>query len=88
MTGKLDLLRERHSAIQLLVQDLSKPHTPEETERVKKNLKIQEEELIQLMIKIDAIETAGSDKLRALRKSTVQDVQKTLSTIDEILKSK
>ena len=87
MTTKLNVLREKHAAISAVVAEISKPHSTEEIEVIKKQLKVQEEELVQLMIKVDAIETVGSEELRNLRRSTVKGVQATLDVIDAFLKA-
>ena len=88
MTQKLNTLRDRHSVIQAAIAELSNPNSNEEDTQRTKKLKIQEEELVQLMLKIDGIETVGNEQLRNLRKSTVKEVQETLDRLDRFLKSK
>ena len=61
--------------------------TDELRKAARKKALMAEELLLQVITKVDSVETGGSDKVRAQRKATVQRINAILKRLDPYLKS-
>lgn len=58
---------------------------PDERKRTDEHRKISETVMQQVLLKLDAIETGGEERARAVRKELVRDVQAVLKRMDDVL---